>query len=451
MRTILSNGLLSMIVTVSVFSATAHAQKASPRITALRKIGLAPFSVKGRITSAQAEALTKQLANDMTAMSYIQAVPVAGSVVKSARAELLKTVTTSGLDGVIIAEVSPEKVSGLLLSRTGESLAPFALSRDVALGSDAQIKVISRAIVDEVARAIPYRGYITGRTKEGFYEINLGKNQGILKGQRFRVFDFATPSFASERIDKGEVKVVEASDSTALVEPTGDEVQPYDKIGFNDQAHGMVAATQVETRGFAYVGGGLLNVSGTGDPKYLDQAYNISSAAAFKIGGGWKDFAVDLLFAQANGDQTGLTYIEVIGNDQVYEQSFGGINRFSVLVGGRVASVGISTKRGIVSPLASTTSISPEFEARLDRIIKGPVRGFVSASAYFPIYVTGIDTSAVIFSYGIGGDAGLSLDLSQRMFLDVEGRYHLIRRPVQGQTAVNETYTEFFADLGYRF
>jgi hypothetical protein len=90
-------------------------------------------------------------------------------------------------------------------------------------------------------------------------------------------------------------------------------------------------------------------------------------------------------------------------------------------------------------------------EARIDRIIRGPVRGFIDASAYFPIFVSGIDTGALLFSYGIGGDAGLSLDLSQRLFIDVGGRFHLIRRPVEGQSSVQENYTELFADLGFRF
>lgn len=111
----------------------------------------------------------------------------------------------------------------------------------------------------------------------------------------------------------------------------------------------------------------------------------------------------------------------------------------------------ITTRRDVVTPLQSTTSVSPEFSARVDRVIKGPVKGFVAASAYFPTYVSGMDTSALLFSYGVGADAGLSLDLSQRVFLDVGARYHLIRRPVEGQTALNETYTEIFGQVGYRF
>jgi hypothetical protein len=213
----------------------------------------------------------------------------------------------------------------------------------------------------------------------------------------------------------------------------------------------MAIAQQIETRGYARFGGGLLNISGTGDPKVLDRAYNVSSAPGFIVGGGWNKWAVDVLFAQAKGEDTDLVYTEVIANNRIVDVPFGGLNRFSVWAGARIGRVSITTKRNIVTPLESTTSISSEFEARLDRVIKGPVRGFIDASAYFPIFVSGMDTGSFLFSYGIGGDAGLSLDLSQRLFLDVGARYHLIRRPVEGQTSVNETYTEIFGDIGYRF
>lgn len=428
------------------------APKRSPRETAIRKVGVATFAASGGLAPDQAASLTRQLANDLTAMSYLEASAVSGSAEKSARSPLLKAVNDAGLDGVLIGLVSPDGAKVTLLSRAGDVLATISLDRDVSLANDGQVKAVSRALVDEVARAIPYRGFVTRRVGQDQYEINLGKKQGLLVGQRFRLFDFAGGTFASPRQDICEVEVVEVSDSTAVIVPTGAaDVKPFAKVGFNENARGMSVPQQVETRGYARFGGGLLNISGTGDPKYVDRAYNVSSAPGFLLGGGWNKWVVDILFAQAKGEDTDLVYTEVIANNRLFETPFGGLNRFSVWAGGRVARVSITTKRNVVTPLESTTSISPEFEARLDRVIKGPVRGFIAASAYFPIFVSGMQTSALLFSYGIGGDAGLSLDLSQRLFLDVGARYHLLRRPVEGQTSVNETYTELFGDIGYRF
>jgi hypothetical protein len=428
------------------------APKRSSREMAIRKVGVANLAASGGISPAQAANLTRQLVNDLTAMSYLEASAISGSLEKSARGALLKTVNDSGLDGVLLGLVSPDRVKMSLLSRTGDLLASISLDQDVSLANDGQVKATSRAIVDEVARAIPYRGFVTRRVGQDRYEINLGQKQGLLVGQRFRLFDFEGGTLDSGRQDICEVEVVQVSDSTAIIEPTGAaDVKLFAKVGFNENARGMSLPQQVETRGYVRFGGGLLNISGTGDPKYIDRAYNVSSAPGFLLGGGWNKWVVDILFAQAKGEDTDFVYTEIIANNRLFEAPFGGLNRFSVWAGARAARVSITTKRNIVTPLESTTSISPEFEARLDRIIKGPVRGFIAASAYFPIFVSGMDAGALLFSYGIGGDAGLSLDLSQRLFLDVGARYHLLRRPVEGQTSVNETYTELFGDLGYRF
>jgi hypothetical protein len=427
----------------------------SPRETAVRRLGVVPFSVQkdSGIAPAQDDQLVRQVANDLSAMSYVDATPIDGSTKRSARAALLKSVADANLDGVLIGEVASDHFTGVILSRSGDTLAKFDLPLGSSLANESQVKAFSKAIIDEVARAIPYRGFVTRQTGDDRYEINLGKSQGILKGQRFRLFDFTTSSFKSDRRDMGEVEVVDVAESTATVEPTGlaSEIKPFMKIGFNEKAHGMSIPQQVETRGFAVLGGGLLNISGSGDPKYVDRAYNVSSTPGFLLGGGWNKFSTEILFAQASGDQTDLVYTEILVDDQILETAFGGLNRFSVLAGGRINRVSITTKRGVVTPLESTTSVSPQLVARLDRIIKGPVRGFIDASAYFPIYVSGMQTSALLFSYGIGGDTGLSLDLSQRLFLDVGARYHLIRRPVEGQSSVQEILTEFFADLGFRF
>lgn len=440
---------------VSAVTAVAISPVRPPRETAIRRIGIAPFSLRkgSGVDQAQVENFVRQVANDLSAMSYVEAIQINGSPVKAQRSALLKILNEANLDGVMLGEFSDEKLMVLILSRNGDTLVTFVLPPVLSLESEAQIKAASRALVDEFVRSIPYRGFVTRRIGDGLFEINLGKNQGLLVGQRFRLFDLTSSSLASERRDRGEVQVVAIADSTATIEATshGTIVRPFMKVGFNENAHGMTVAQQVETRGYATLGGSLLNISGTGDPKYVDRAYNVSSTPGLSLGGAWNKYSLALLFAQAKGDQADLVYTELIANTQIFSNVFGSLNRFSVLIGGRLGRVSITTKRDVVTPLQSTTSISPEFVARLDRIFRGPVRGFADFSVYYPIFVTGMETSALPYSFGVGGDLGVALDLSQRLFLDVGARYHLIRRPVDTQSAVQEIYSEFFTDLGFRF
>ena len=422
----------------------------TPRETAIRAIGITSFATRDGISPEQAANLTKQVVNDLTAMSYLQGTAV--TVSPASRAEMLKAVSDANLDGVLIGTVGPNGVKGSILSKDGGPLATYSVNREVQLGNDAQVKAVSRAIVDEIARTVPYRGFVTRKINEDQYEINLGKDQGILKGQRFRLFEFTNGKFGPDRADLGEVEVMETTASTSVVEPTGsNKVFLFTKVGHVENARGMATPEQIETRGYAKIGAGLLNISGTGDPKYVDRAYNISSTPGFLLGGGWGKYAIDVLFAQATGENTDLVYTEILFNKRVSESAFGGLNKFVFLVGARGARVNIATKKSVISALDSTTSISPEFQGRIERIIRGPVHGFIGLSAYFPIYVTGMSTSAIIFSYGIGAAAGLSLDISNRMAIDVGARSHYVRRPVDGQSSVSETYTELLGDIAYRF
>jgi hypothetical protein len=444
---------LLILATCSLVMAAPVRTAIPSRATALRKMGVETFSAKknGAILQSQADQLTQVVIGDLSAMSYLEAVSVSAPSGQSGRRELLAAVKAANLDGVITGTVDSNLFQALILSRDGEVLARISLNVPIKLGSEAQIRSASKAVVDEIAHSIPYRGFITGLTADNYYELNLGSDQGLLKGQRFHVFDFISANFTAARKDWGEAVVVSVTPTTALIEPSGSGEFPiFGKIGFNENAHGMSVAQQIETRGYVYLGGGFLNVNSTSDSKYSDRGYHIGSAPILLAGGGWGKIAGFVQMAAYSSAETDLVYTEGIVDTEVFQKPISA-NKFSVRVGGRLGTMGVSAKKGVVTNLQSTTSLSPDFVARIDRVIRGPLRGYVAVAAYVPLFVTGISTSALVSSYGIEANGGISFDLTQRLFIDAGARYIIFNRPVDGTNAVSETYTDAFGDLGYRF
>ena len=410
------------------------------RETALKKVGVATFiSSDGSVKPETLTFLRDRLTSDLNSMSYLEAT---------------NSDEVSGNDGLITADVTAKKVFGSIQSRTGVSLAKFnaVQTPSIDVSTPAKISELSKALIDQVLRAMPYRAFVTKKLDYDVFELNIGTRHGVLTGQRFRVFDFAGMSFESAKRDLGEVQVIEAREDTSTIELlSGTMAALYGKVGFPENARGMVTSTQVETRGYAFIGAALLSASPAGDPQLLDRGYSFSSTPGFLLGGGWGRFGSRLLIAQAKSTDVDLVYIEGIANYEMHETTFGGLNKFSWNLGARLQRVGISTKASVTTTLESTTSLSPEAEARLERVLRGPVRAFVQLEAYYPIFVSGMTTSSLFFSFGVGGSAGLTLDLSQRLFIDAGARYRTIRRPVVDQSSLQESFTELFGDFGARF
>ncbi len=406
------------------------------KITALKDVGLALFRIKSNaVTPAQAAMFRTRLAYDLTGMSFLN---------------VSVTDDGSALDGTIVGEFSAGRINSLIRSRTGETLVKISIVHKLNFETPAGVKEASHLLVDKIARAMPYRGFLTKKIDDDVYEMNLGSRQGILKGQRFRAFDFSTAEFASLKLDLGEIQVIAIAEDTSTVEIlSGDSVGTYSKIGFAENTRGMVSSSQMETRGYAYLGGMLLSVNSAGEAPYSDRGYDFTTTPGFLVGGGWGRFSLRAALAQAKGKDIDFVFTEILGHVEIYEK-VSGLNRYTIRAGARFARMGVSTKASLVTPIATTMSLSPSAEARVDRVIGGPVRGFAQADANYPVFVTGADLSALIFSYGLGVNAGLSLDLS-RIFIDLGGRYHTYRRPIVGSNAVQEGFAEYFAHVGARF
>ncbi len=433
---------LCLLLLVPLFSYDAIAKPAAGRLeeraklTSLRNVGLGVFRINsGAVTPAQAALFRVRLANDLTTKSFLNVSTEADSAL---------------LDGSINGEIAYGRINALIQSKSGETLAKISIVRRFDLSTPAGMKEASLLVVDEIARVMPYRGFLTKKIEDDVYEMNLGSRQGILKGQRFRAFDLAHSEFGSEKQDLGEIQVTAVADDTSTVEIlSGDSVGAFAKIGFAENVRGMVTATHSDTRGYAFVGGTLLSVSAAGDAPTVDRGYNFSTTPGFLVGFGWNRFSFRASLAQAKGTDIDFVFTEVLESFELYEK-VRALNRFSIRAGGRVARMTVSTKASFVTPIASSLSLSPSVEARMDRIISGPVRAFAQIDAYYPIFVSGTDTSALISNYGVGLDVGLSLELS-RLFIDLGGRYHTYRRPVDGPKAVQENFAEYYIDVGTRF
>jgi hypothetical protein len=436
--------------------------KRSPRDsvseTALRTIGVAAISVQkslaSEISEQQASDLAKQIAKELTAKSYLKANFVEGaSATPGGREAMTAAMKANNLDGTVLGVATPTGVNLTLWSRNGERLATSSVSSRLRLVNAAKLNELATSIVDEIVRMVPYRGFLVREVEDGVFELNLGSDHGLMKGQKLRVFDFSDFSLTSEKIDRGEIEVLEVQKETSIVETTSDnhQLKPFQKVGFDERARGMVVQTQTPTRGYAMIGGELISVTGTSDPNFADKSYNMKSTPGLVLGLGWNKTVFRAVLAQARNEDVDLVFTEVLGLYRLWEKQ-NGFNRFTFSVGGRLARFGVTTRKSVTTPLESSTSLSPVFDVGLERMISGPVHAFVGGNVYYPMLNSGNgSSSSVIFAYGAGGEIGAGIDFSPRITLEIGTKIHYIRRPVEGQSAVQERYSEIFADLIARF
>lgn len=426
--------------------------------TSLQTIGITPFfiqkSLGSEVSPAQTIAVAKQVVAELSAKSYLKATYIEGSGLSAqAREQLVSNLSSANLDGAVTGDLSPEGVNFFVISKSGLRLGSGQVQVRLRLVKDATLKALASNIVDEIVRAIPYRGFLTREIEDGVFELNIGTDHGIAKGQKLRVFDFAESNLTSNKVDKGEVEVTEVTANTSTVEVTSNnhQVKPYYKVGFDERARGMVVNTQTPTRGYGLIGGQLISVTGTSDPNFADKSYNMKATPGLVLGLGWNKTSLRAILAQARNEDVDLVFTEIIGYYRLWEK-MNGFNTFTLSAGARFARFGVTTKRTVTTPLESSTSLAPAIEGRLDRLISGPVRAFVAGNLYYPMFNTGNGAStALIFAYGAGGEIGAALDLTPRVSLEVGAKTHFIRRPVSGQSAVQERYSQVFADVIARF
>lgn len=430
----------------------------SARETALRKIAITPFLVQkplnSEVTPQQAQELAQQISRELSLKSYFKSEVVEGSgLSRSGREELVKRMRASDVDAVVTGALSQTGATFFMISKNGERLVSTEVPMRLRLVKPGTLKTLGSEIVDEIVRSVPYRGFLTKEIEDGVFELNIGSDLGVAKGQKFRVFDFGTSDLKSSRIDRGEVEVIEVQPGTSVVETTSNnhQLKPFMKIGFDEYARGMVVQTQTPTRGYGLIGGEMISVSGSSDPQFADRSYNMKSTPGLALGFGWNKTSIRAVLAQARNDDVDLVYTEVVGLYRLWDKT-NGFNSYSLSAGARIARFGVTTRRAVITPLESSTSFAPAFDVRWDRLIGGPVHLFVGGNLYYPMFNSGNGAgSSFIFAYGAGGDFGASIDLSQRLSLDFGAKVHFIRRPIEGQSAVQERYSQLFADLIARF
>lgn len=441
------------------FTVSAHAQQTSNRETAIRNLGVAPLTVfsglSKSISAAQAEELSKNIAAELTQKSFLTASYVQAPVglSKQSKPVLAKAVSSANKDALVVGDLLPGGFNIWIISRSGSRLGNKKIPMKIRALTAASMKTIAAQIVDEVVHLVPYRGFLTRETEDGVFELNMGADHGLKVGQRLRVFEFETGSLESRRDDRGEVEVIEVSGKTSLVEVMSDinQIRVFQKVGFDELARGMVVDQQIPKRGFATVGVQLLSIDGSSKPGEQSRSYTLDSTPAFSIGVGIGQFSLQGLLAQAKNDDLDLVFTEILGLYKFRDKQ-NGLNRLTYSLGARLVRFGVTTRRNVVAPLESSSSIAPVADVRYERLVGGPIRLFASAALYYPMFNSGNGAGGSLFSsFGINGSAGSMIDISSRWSVGLGFKLQYVNRPIESQSAVSEKYTQLFADVIARF
>lgn len=422
------------------------------RATALGTIGVGSFAdARGKRVESASSALTSAVVARLNARTYLKA-KATGSVLSPAEKQnTLKTaIAKAGVDGLLVGEVLEQDVRWSLVGPLGQELAggkvemPGLGEKELALTAD--------RIVDNVAASVPYRTFITKEIGPDVYEINMGSAGGFAKGQRLRVFDLEGADFKSKRVETGVVEVVAVQEWTAEVEAVSgfEKIKPFQKIAFEERARGMALPDPVPSRGWAALGGGLLTIaSDSPAPAYDNKVYRVNSTPMFMLGLAYRKWELQAGFAQAQNTTEDLIFSEILLDREIWA-SGKALWNWRVLGGLRVANYMVTSDSVLGSQLESNMGASPRVSATIERYLGGPLSFLLGAEA-MPLMYYSKSSSNLLFSYGGGASAGLRFDFSPRIGLDITGRLQTFRRPVDGNSAVQERHSNVNAMLKVRF
>jgi small basic protein len=90
-------------------------------------------------------------------------------------------------------------------------------------------------------------------------------------------------------------------------------------------------------------------------------------------------------------------------------------------------------------------------EAKYSYVPKGRVRLGFTGEVFWPVYTSGADFGALIFAFGAGAGVNMQLAITSQLGVDVFGKLRYLRRPIEGQSGVQERQTLLGAGLVFSF
>lgn len=446
-----------------------NAREMAVRVVGLGKISVLPVARKFVPKDLELR-LFERLMQDLGSKTYFEPQGLDGAFDLRTRAAVLAAASKkAGTDGVLVFEIGLEEIKGYLASASGLRIRTFDFKYRLGeLDEKNVVSILTDRLIDGVVQAIPYRGFVTAVDKTtSTATVNLGSSHAVKEGDVLELFEFRRPDFNSTRKLLLEVqikKVLGPSESQVGLMPgasKGTPIEPFAKVGFALAGKTVTntAATVVEATDQSVVSGRWwFGFGGELDSLGAEAAAEKYESKVFKINGapfGYAALGNDVLtmraaFGSGRSDTETLNFFDVQGTYVVYQ--FGGAqSAWTIGAGGRVFLIQVSPNPGVRSALESTTIVSPMAEFKYQYVPKGRIRLVGTGEVFWPVYTNGAAIGALPFAFGAGLGAGMQIAITPKFGFEVFGKVRYLRRPIDGQSGIQERQSMLGTGLLFSF
>lgn len=437
--------------------------RANARELSIRTMGLAKLAVlksaRRYVPQGLESRLSERLIQDLTAKTYFEPRPVDGPLSQASRSTVIQQAAKKNqIEGLLVLEIGLEEILGTLFTANGLPIKNFQVRYLVGeLEEKNAVSLLSERIVEGIVQATPYRGFVTSVGK-GSATINLGSNHQIKEGDVLELFEFRRPNLNSTRRLIGEVVVQKVNGPTeSVVGPISGRrfvAEPFAKVSFRVSKVMATEATDhsiVSGRWWIGVGGQLQSLGAeAAAPKYESRLFKVNSTPFGSMAAGNDVWTFNGAFGSASSSSETLNFFDFQGLYSVYQLG-GAQSAWNFSAGGRIFLINVVPLPNQLSALSSTTILSPVVEARYNYVPKGRVRLGFHSEIFWPVYTTGADLGALIFAFGAGAGVQLQLAVTSQLGVEVSGKLRYIRRPIDGQSGVQERQSILGAGLVFSF
>ncbi len=440
---------------------SSNARELSVRTVGVAKISVLPAARKFVPKDLETR-LNERLVQALAAKTYFEPQATDESFdLKTRASDIAAASKKESTDGMLVFQIDLEQIDGYLAAASGRRIRTFQFKYRIGeLEEKNAVSVLADRLIEGVVGAIPYRGFVTASDKGGIAIVNLGTKHGIKEGDILELFEFRRPSFHSTHQLLMEVtvkKVNGPAESQVQILPTASKdtrIEPFSKVSFSLSKTTTVAATDhsvVSGRWWFEFGGELNSFSAdAAAPKYESRVFKIIGAPFGYAAGGNDVLTFRGAFGSGRSDVETLTFIDAQATYAIYQ--FGGVqSAWTVAAGARVFTIAVAPNPGIVSTLESTMLVSPIAEFKYQYVPRGRIRLVGTVEVFWPIYTTGAQVSALTFAFGAGAGGGLQVAITNKFGMEVFGKLRYLRRPIDGQSGVQERQSVLGAGLLFSF
>lgn len=412
--------------------------------------------------------LVERLVQDLAAKTYFEPQATDGSFNMRTRSSALAAVAKKGnADGVLVFEIGLEEIKGYLAASSGRRIRTFEFKYKVGeLEEKNAVSILSDRLIEGFLQAIPYRGFVTSVEKRTA-KVNLGSNHSVKEGDLLDLFEFRRPNFNSTQRFLYRVrvrKVLGPSESQVeLLEsaPKDARIEPFAKVSFAVSSTAptvnnppMVMATDhsvVDGRWWFEFGGELVSYGADATaPQYESKTFRTTNTPFFFFAGGNDLLSFRGSFGSGRSDTETLGFFDASGTYTLYQ--FGSAqSAWTIGAGPRIFYIHVTPNPNTLSALESTIILSPMVEFKYQYVPRGRIRLVGTGEVFWPVYTSGADIGALPFAFGAGVGGALQLAITSKFGFEVFGKVRYLRRPIQGQSGVQERQSILGAGLLFSF